>query len=314
MITQGCSSFSPLRRPLAHVLLLVLLCLASATRHAVATATSSSCNCNHGIVVNETPQCNCLCFQDYLLPNCLYTAKDMVNTEIWLSSQSYGADVTEATPIFSSDVTSALALSFGRKADDHTIRFVRTKGVRVVRHADEKTGVTIVNTVAVVVVAMRGGMAQRLLSDAARNASSYKLRDQLTGADYVITAAFDDVTGPSLPQRYTDYRMAFYISSDRLRYMDGLCFLWALAALVIGVLVPLLEWCFLFNTEKNIYGKMTAMDESLLLEFSSENGAGKQRAARREQTCTLCGGEKLAAAIREFKRLRKAALGNPLCA
>jgi hypothetical protein len=48
-----------------------------------AAARSFPCNCYHGSIVTLRPRCECACDPGYLLPDCTYTASDIVSIEVW---------------------------------------------------------------------------------------------------------------------------------------------------------------------------------------------------------------------------------------
>ncbi|EAN83756.1 hypothetical protein, conserved [Trypanosoma cruzi] len=212
------------------------------------------CNCNHGLVTQETPQCVCSCFGEYLPPHCLYTPTDTADMQIWLSQSSRPSfdgnnnNASANLSLFAADIISGLSLGLQRNPGDGTLRFVRAKAAVIsIPDPTLETSCTVT-----AVVAMPGWMARQLLADVKHGTTTgYVFRNCFTGAMYTLTAAFDDTTGPALPQRYTDSSMAFFWRVKSSWYVSFSTLVWPLCALIVAVLLPLVESHRIFNTAFN---------------------------------------------------------------
>ncbi|KAH9584049.1 hypothetical protein LSM04_004058 [Trypanosoma melophagium] len=224
---------------------------------AVAEAKIPACNCNNGVVVQHVPQCTCVCFSEFLLPNCLYTTNDIVNVELFLESginTNEANSINETQPISSHDIMNGLSKAFAHNANDGTLTFLRLKSAFVaVDQQQEKENNGNMNNKPFVVavlatIRLPGWAAQQLLADMAHNnTASYTMTNSYSGVLYTLMDVMDITTGPSRPSRYRDEYVGFYILPESTWFITLSNLGWFIGAIVLAFFIPCVEQYCLYN-------------------------------------------------------------------
>ncbi|ORC86834.1 uncharacterized protein TM35_000251300 [Trypanosoma theileri] len=219
-------------------------------------AKAPACNCNNGAVMQEVPQCTCVCFGDFILPNCLYTVNDSINMELWLQSDIINSSVSkyERPPLSGEDIVSVLSKALGLGESDKSITFLQLKDDSfAVDPKEEKETKDVIegNYFVIIILAtvrVPGWAAQQLLADMAQNNTiAYTFNSSFTGISYTLMDVLEDASGPSLPVRYRDEYMGFYLLPDSSWYIVISNIGWFVGALLLAVFIPYLEQRYLYN-------------------------------------------------------------------
>lgn len=239
----------------------VVLCLVLLSFVAIRAASVSPyvCACHHGVPIRSVPWCECRCYDEYLLPACLYRAESRVPLDLWWQQRrpvsSNGADDVASCRLTDDAVQRSIAQAFG--CDDSLI---------TVRWATA-TASTYASTSHLSYVRVRvtvpGWMAQRLHADVAHNntAGYATIARGIDCAPYPYTLHHveDRTTAPPALPRYNGEWVRLYVSAsdDGAWYSSLPSFGWAVGAVILLAAVLLVENVYMFNVEGNVGGGAT---------------------------------------------------------
>jgi hypothetical protein len=212
------------------------LCVPSTTMLLIIVAVCTTpcvggCSCNYGTIDMDAPQCVCACFQNYLQPNCLYTATDMVSMGIYLKSDIGLFDSFNMT----STLTWALSIS-----NDTFISFVYAK-----RTLGNKTYARYL---------LRGDYAQQLNWDFySQNAWLSRVGIESVWVEGLLSST-SGVIG-------VDTTQVLFTSSDKKIVITVSTVAWALGALICAAVVSCADNLFFHNTQEEVDSLKALMDE-----------------------------------------------------
>ncbi|RHW70996.1 hypothetical protein DPX39_080040200 [Trypanosoma brucei equiperdum] len=241
-----------------------------------------TCDCHYGVVERENPRCQCVCFGDYLLPNCLYTAIDVVDVELWLTTKS-GKKRGNAYPLSSGDIERGLDRLFGHKNSSGLFKFRRgtsSFSSEGLVNSSIRSGKFYVAAV----VSMPGWAAQHLLAYVAQKAGKGgEMTNSASGVSYTLYAAYDMAKGPPLPVMYYYESMAFFTGIDSNIFITAADCGWMFGAIVLVLLMTRIEqlWMYSIVAGLGAISRRSRGDEKGSL-FLNEDGAGSSNVSRHD--------------------------------
>nr|CCD14374.1 unnamed protein product [Trypanosoma congolense IL3000] len=240
------------------------------------------CNCNYGVVHKEIPQCQCVCFGDYLLPNCLYTAVDVVEMELWLVSKVDNGQ-QETHQLLGKDIEAGIDRLFGNNKDSGLFRFRRALTSGITTYDANNTFRQPVYVSAL--FTMPGWAAQHLLAYVKLNdGRGGGIRNSLSGTEYDLYAVYDASNGPPLPVKYYSESMALFTHIDSNVFIRAADWGWMFGALVLLLLLTRIEELWMYSIITDLGRKSSAPLRVVANPFVRNDDRNKESAASREET------------------------------
>ncbi|CAD2222923.1 hypothetical protein AGDE_14054 [Angomonas deanei] len=241
------------------VVLTVLFSLVSFTTVSAQLTFSTACECNNGLLLDDNTECQCLCFDGYLLPDCLYKANDNVSMELWIR----GKEKPDTKSFLSGrQVQIGLATGFGVSDAYFEPTFVQllASSVDFEKYAPVK-GQKF--SIFKVLVTMPGWAAQQLLADSVNNPVDGHLKEYCfmeeddgtcgsPDAEHLLFYVIDRQPSPAEVPLFTDTWMRMYLGSTWYMSLEQCG--WFFAAFLVVLFFLLMEQKCMHNVDYNVAG------------------------------------------------------------